>query len=145
MKQIFLFFLIAFCFSFKLKAQDEITWLTRFDEANKLVIIDAKILPGWHLYGVHLDENLGPIPTRFNFSPSKSYNLNGELKSSKELVVYDVNFGVDLPIFEKEAHFTQAISLNQDSDLQIEVTYMLCNDERCLPPTTKTLALKVKK
>jgi len=89
---------------------------------------------GWHYYATKLENNEGPLPSWFQFKNEGVYETVGELNEPKPHKAYDPNFAMEL-LFHDNATFTQRIKLSGD-DSQAEgiINYMVCNDEKCLPP-----------
>ncbi len=107
------------------------------------VIMTATIDDGWHLYsqkkfGGEFD---GPIATEFvyNHTP-ETYKLAGPTKEPTIEPVFDPVFELDVIYFGEQATFTQAIDVINPTNLKIkvEIYYSVCDDEKCLPPDTKT-------
>jgi thiol:disulfide interchange protein DsbD len=106
-----------------------------------LVVISAKIDQGWHLPSqteLKEDEN-GPIPTEFNFEydPDVLEEI-GSTQEPKGITKFDDIFKTDLTYFENEATFKQEFKVNADQgSLDLEILFMICNDEMCLPQDQK--------
>lgn len=113
------------------------------DEAE--IIFEAKIDKGWHLYSQDIPEG-GPIPTEFRFEPSTSYQLIGKVTEPKAIKEFDKNFDMTLKYFEKSAIFRQKIKIlnAKDFKLNCSVEFMVCDDEKCLPPEEVDFVLQVK-
>ena len=64
----------------------------------------------------------------------------------KPIVHYDPNFGMDLSYFDNKAVFIQKLETKSVKDFLIEgtITYMTCDDERCLPPEDFDFVLPIK-
>lgn len=94
----------------------------------------ATIEPGWHLYGLHLEED-GPLPTEFSFLENEFLEFTGEMQEPTPIVKYDPNFDQDLPFFEDSVRFTQRIKAKQyPLDIRGEVSFMSCDEKQCTPP-----------
>lgn len=102
------------------------------------IVMKAIIEDKWHLYSQRSYGDLGPYPTEFTFTDAgKTYDLVGKVQESPTKDVFDKVFQMDISFYEKEATFTQKIKL-KDTNTKIinaEVVYMVCDDEKCLPPT----------
>src|SRR5690554_1561903 len=96
----------------------------------------ATIDKGWHLYSQELPSDDGPIATEFTFPEGESYELIGNVKEPKPVTEYDPNFDMDLNFFKKSVTFTQKIKSRtpKSFDLTAEVYFMVCDEEKCLPP-----------
>lgn len=99
----------------------------------------AKLDKGWHIYSQTLnnDDGLGPVPTLFSFKNKDSnYTLEGKTLESKSKEVYEAAFDMKVNYFENNAVFKQKIKVLNKSlkTITSQVEFMVCDDERCLPP-----------
>jgi thiol:disulfide interchange protein DsbD len=138
---IFLFALFSSLLSF---AQQEVEWAFSFDNETDSVVVVAKIQPGWHLYSQHIDNELGPIPTSFSFKPNENYKLVGGVIEPKAIMEYDPNFEGELHFFKDEVSFKQKIELKKSTEIEGMVTYMVCNDVMCMPPSDVEFKITIK-
>src|SRR5690554_3338509 len=81
-KKVFLLCLLAFSFSFNLKAQvfDPVKWETKTEKISDTeydLISTATIDVGWHLYSQDVPEG-GPIATGFAYTINKDFELVGK-------------------------------------------------------------------
>lgn len=93
----------------------------------------AVIDKGWHLYTQDLPED-GPLPTEFTYG--ELILVGGTTTDAPVQSAYDENFEMTLTYYEDEATFEQIIETQDPSAIAASVTYMACNDEMCLAPTT---------
>ncbi|MDO6802099.1 cytochrome c biogenesis protein CcdA [Wenyingzhuangia sp. 1_MG-2023] len=141
------FKLITFFIVLSTQAQvfDPVSWKTSVaenQEGDLFLITTATIEEGWHLYSQHIEDG-GPIPTTFYY-PETIQKL-GETVEGEGIEVDDPNFGMRVKYFGKEVTFRQKIALlNSLSKIQASVEYMVCNDEKCLPPKEVDLIYDVK-
>jgi thiol:disulfide interchange protein DsbD len=120
------------------KIYDPIKWTyssQKINEKETDLIITAKIEKGWHLYSQFIEEG-GPIPTSFKFNSSPNYKLIAKVSESPKAVsAFDKNFGMDIAWHKDQVVFKQRISLiNPIETVSGVLEFMVCNDERCLPP-----------
>ena len=112
--------------SFESKAVNENT----FD-----LLFTAKMDPHWHIYSTTLSPDEGPVPTSFDFKLPAGVELVGKIKEPKPKKEYDKNFEMELLYFENKAVFTQRVKITSDvSKVSGELTYMVCDESKCLPP-----------
>ncbi len=128
---------------------DPIDWSYDVQELNddEAELRFTAVMEGdWHIYATDLPKDQGPIPTDFSFEKSGDFRLLGSLKSGKYITKYDPNFKMDLNFYEGKAVFRQKIKrvANKDFEVKGELTYMVCNDEMCLPPEYLPFEFKVK-
>ena len=130
---------------------DPVSWNVTVNPASDdtyEVEMRATIESGWHLYSQTQfgEEFEGPIPTEILFNATDStYRLIGNTKEPQVAPVFDPVFEMDVVFFEDEAVFSQQIELIDASltELTVEIYYTVCDDEKCLPPDTKTFDLNL--
>lgn len=116
------------------------------DDNTVDLLFTAKLDPHWHIYSTTLSPDEGPIPTTFDFKVKKGAELVGAVIEPKPIKFYDKNFEMDLFYFEGTVTFTQRVKLNGDqATVGGELAYMLCDDEKCLPPDYKDFSFDLKK
>lgn len=150
MKKLLAITLLLFAFSSSLKAQiyDPITWETSVEKISDSefdLIIKAVLEDKWHLYSQIIPDD-GPIPTSFSFVPDKeSYQLSGKTLEGEGHEGFDQVFEMNIKYFENEAVFKQRVILLTDAEIEIkgEVSFMVCDDQNCLPPTEEPLSFKL--
>jgi hypothetical protein len=132
-------------FSSKAEAQSRVSWSFEYDQKAGLLKLNAELADGWHLYSQHIANDIGPVPTTFQFDPNKSYKLIGKVDEPKPIQEYDDNFEALLDYFEHQVEFTQRISVRSSTVLTGTVTYMACNSTQCLPPTDEHFTIQLNK
>lgn len=106
---------------------------TNGDEAT--LMFTATIEKGWHVYATKLESDMGPIPTAFEFLSLEGAALDGEIVEPKPHKEYDPNFEMELSWFETKVTFKQKVKLtNPKAMVKGELTYMVCDATKCLPP-----------
>jgi thiol:disulfide interchange protein DsbD len=138
------FILLIFPFiSYSIGAQNHVQWEVAFDDKQSEIVIKANIDPTWHLYSIHANESLGPVPTLFTFSKTRGARYRGKIRETQAIDAFDPNFGANIPYHEKQAEFRQKVKVRKRvKELQFTVLYMVCDDEQCLPPIEITLNIK---
>jgi thiol:disulfide interchange protein DsbD len=119
-------------------------------EAKKIgpvynVIITATVDKHWHIYSQNTGKN-GPVPTTITFKTNPLVTLVGKVKEAGKLEkIYDKNFQTDVLFYSNKVVFTQAVKVKAGIKTNISgtVEYMVCDDEKCLPPTKKTFDIKL--
>lgn len=130
---------------------DPVDWSFKVEQngADVTFIATATIEDKWHLYSQFLPDNgMGPVPTSFTFEGKEKglYELVGKAKESKTETHYDPNFDMDLTFFADKAVFRQKIKVKSSSDFELKgfVDFMVCDDQKCLPPDYEEFTLKIK-
>ena len=125
-----------------------VSWSTevrQIEDEQYELLIHAKIDKGWHLYSQELPSDDGPIATEFTFPEGSNYTLQGDVKEPEAITEYDPNFDMDLNYFKDQVTFTQIIvsTSNAPINLTAEVYFMVCDEEKCLPPEYVDLVFQV--
>lgn len=124
-------------------AQDEVNWSFDFDNQTNELVFTAELKEHWHLYSQFIDENLGPIPTTFEFEENEFYHRTGDVKEMNVKTIMDENFGGELDILEGKVVFSQGIVHQAPTNIKGSILYMLCDDKGCLPPDVIDFNIKV--
>ncbi len=95
------------------------------------LVMTASLDKGWYIYSQDLDDG-GPIPTAFEFEEG---NLVGEVREEGDLIEkYDELFAMNLRKYSNEVSFVATVKGSAGDDVSGYLTFMTCDDERCLPP-----------
>lgn len=125
-----------------------VKWRTSVEKIAKseyLLKAEAKIEPGWHLYGQYIEPG-GPSPTTFTFkNEKKNFELIGKTTEGIGHEEEDLIFKMRVKSFEDKALFTQKIKFNSENRASIsaEVEFMVCNESNCLPPSLEELSFEI--
>lgn len=96
----------------------------------------ANMDEGWSIYSQHTSDD-GPVPTAFEFE-SENFNAIGDVQETgKKKEGLDPLFDVNVIKFVKgPVVFTQKVKVTDYSKpVSGYLTFMTCDDQRCLPPT----------
>lgn len=142
-------FLLFLCSVFSLTAQihEPVKWrfeLKGVSETEAEIWLKASIESPWHMYALTLPEG-GPVPTTITFESVTGAKLTGSVESSSKVqTAYDKSFDMELSWYTDEVLFVQKLALEgaiEDVSIEGEVSYMVCNDENCLPPTQEPFSI----
>ena len=128
--------------------KDPVTWSysAKKKTANTYdIVITATVARPWHIYSTTSPKGAG-MPTKITLKKNPLVTLTGGVKEKGKLEKqYDENFEMDVKYFSEKVEFTQTITLKGKAKTNITgtVEYMVCNDERCLPPATKSFDIKL--
>ncbi|HPH84381.1 MAG TPA: protein-disulfide reductase DsbD family protein [Ferruginibacter sp.] len=98
----------------------------------------------WHIYAQDAGE--GPEPTSFSFSKNPLVKLDGKVAENGKLEkTYDPNFKSTLKYYSNKVDFVQKITLKSAATTVVKgtVSYMVCDDHKCLPPKEIPFSIKV--
>jgi thiol:disulfide interchange protein DsbD len=115
------------------------------DSCEAILIFKAKTNDKFHIYSQFLSSNDGPIPTSFTFNASKEYERLGKVAEGHAEEVFDQQFQMKVKYFHGETEFKQKIKIKSKSKFNITgyLTYMACDDEKCLPPTDVDFSFEI--
>lgn len=138
-KMIILFCSIAFVLNANAQRLNPVKWT--FEAVKKSakqyeIQITAAIESPWHIYSQFVKG--GPVPTSISFKANPLLQVKGVAKEIGKIEKkFDKNFNAEIAYFSNKVQFAQLVNLKVASKTKIagEVEYMVCNDERCLPPT----------
>ena len=100
------------------------------------ITFSASIDAPWHMYSQFVKK--GPVPTSVQIKKNPLVQFKGAVKEIGTLEKkFDKNFNADIAYFSNKVQFVQSVTLKVASKTKLtgEIEYMVCNDERCLPPT----------
>ncbi|HMP28318.1 MAG TPA: cytochrome c biogenesis protein CcdA [Saprospiraceae bacterium] len=102
------------------------------------LIFTAIIDKGWNTYSMYTEDN-GPVPTAIEYEEKKGITLKGKaVEYGEKKAGMDDLFGVNVIKFYASKPYTikQRIVVNDPKQpLKGYLTYMVCDDAQCLPPT----------
>ncbi|WP_340201968.1 protein-disulfide reductase DsbD family protein [Ascidiimonas sp. W6] len=131
-------FLISVICTFFGYAQDPINWTSsveKISDTEFILVFQAEIENGWHLYSIKEPKDLGPIPTSINFeNKNNDFEVLGGPTESETITEFDKVFETELSFFDKKAIFKQRIQILNKATNQIKawVEYQACDDEVCI-------------
>ena len=142
MKKFYLLFLLS-VFALALNAQSakQVQWAyTSKKIADKVyeVHMTATIGSNYHMYAQNAGVE-GPLPTVFKFVTNPLIGLDGKVKEDGKLIKKrEEVWGGNVQYYENTVDFVQTVKLkaNVKTNLAGSVEFIVCNESRCLPPST---------
>lgn len=110
------------------------------ESVNDTIIVKANVKEGWRIYASDLDPSIGPVPTTF-YSKSDSCST-GQWIEPKSKEKFDETFQAQVSYWSGDLIFKNYSECKTDQTFIIDVEYMACNHETCLPPEVITLKSK---
>lgn len=105
----------------------------------------ATIASKWHIYAQDIPEG-GAVPTSFSFDKNPLIKTDGKVTEvGKQEKSYNKDFKMVLKYYSNKVDFVQKIKLKTaiSTVAKGKLTFMVCNDEKCLPPKDLTFAIKI--
>ncbi len=148
MKKIF-FALLIMIFALQSQAQKlaPVKWTyqaVKTGDKQYNIIITAIVDAPWHIYSQFVKK--GPVPTTVQFAKNPLVLLKGTTKEVGQLEKkFDKNFDAVIGSFGGKVQFIQAVTLKVATKTKLNGTieFMVCNEERCLPPTKQSFEVDI--
>lgn len=145
-----LFILVFFIASFAAQAQSEslVKWsFCAHKKSDKLyeVVATATLPKTWHIYSQATPKG-GPVATKISYKTNPLVVIDGVAKETGSLkTTHDPVFDVDVKYYNDKVDFVQVVKLKTPATTSLSgtVEYMICNDEKCLPPTKQAFDIKL--
>ena len=134
---VFLFLFLPFlCFG---QMPSPVSWtfdIDHIDEETVELIFQADIDEGWNVYSQFIDEG-GPFPTTITYETKAVETLGEASEEGYKKEGMDPIFEMNVIKFLSKEPYTIRQKIKRGSLSKVEgyLTYMTCDDERCLPPT----------
>jgi len=104
----------------------------------------AMVDGNWHLYAQDAGQDL--LSMTFDFMANPLVKLYGKVKESGELKkVYNPNLQLTLMFYDKKVDFIQTVKTKSTVSTLVNgsVTYVVCNDQKCLPAKKIPISIKI--
>ncbi len=112
------------------------------------LVFTADIQLPWHMYDLGPYEG-GPNPTTFTFTENPAVELLGEMQQLNQPTrVFDPMFEMEIGYFSGVAQFARSVRLknpDEGTTLHVNVEWMVCDDQSCLPPADQDFTLTLGK
>ncbi len=146
----YLFSLSLLFLSMLVNAQnfDPVQWtysLTEIGDSEYMLEFEAAIDEGWTVYSQYNSDE-GPVPTSINFESDGVSKIGDSEELGHRKSVMDNIFGIEVTKFLSDEPFIirQRLGLEKgQSMITGYLTYMTCDDEKCLPPTDVEFSFNV--
>ncbi len=116
------------------------------DSSTYELHIKMQLTADWHIYSQNATEGVGAFPTKIAFKKNPLVIVNGKAKEVGKLIVkHEEVLDTDLKYFEGKVDFVQTVKLKNNAKTTVNGTiqFMICNEERCLPPETVSFSVIV--
>lgn len=145
----FIVLLSLLLFNVNAQIENPVKWsYTAIKIADKMyeIHLTASLDNKWHIYSQNAGE--GPEPTTVIFEKNPLIKLDGKVKEQGKLEKeYDKNFKSELRFFSNKVDFVQKVKFKSPTTTIIKgsISYMVCNDKKCLPPKSVPFSIKIDK
>ena len=109
------------------------------------VHLTALVNGDFHIYAQNVGVE-GPIPTSFTFTKNPLLLLDGKVKEVGKVVKKNEEvWGGVVNYYERSVDFVQTVKVkgSAKTNLAGKVEYMVCDNEKCLPPAETTFSVAI--
>ena len=108
------------------------------------VVLTAVVNGNWHIYSQNVGVD-GPIPTAFTFTKNPLLAFDGAVKENGKLIKKNEEvWGGEVRYYENKVEFVQRVKIKGGkTNLAGKVEYMVCNEEKCLPPAETSFSVAI--
>lgn len=149
MKHLYLFiFLLVVSFISYAQSSKQVQWAyaaKKIGDKTYELHITATIGENYHMYAQDAGVE-GPLPTTFKFTGNPLAAPDGKVKEVGKVVKkFESAWNGSVNYYEKTVDFIQVVKLkgNIKTNVGGSVEFMVCNDNRCLPPSTVEFKVNV--
>ena len=115
-----------------------VTWTfsTEVADGKTFLVFDADIDDGWYVYSQFLESDDGPNATTIEYdTPGAARLVGASAERGGRKAGYDELFGMNVVKFERDFVIRQEVEFAGADPVLGYLTFMTCDDEKCLPPT----------
>jgi thiol:disulfide interchange protein DsbD len=105
----------------------------------------ATIEPGWAVYSQYLESEDGPVATSITYDNPELKFLGKAIESGHRKEGFDALFDMNVIKFTDEFLISQNVEIAAGETIKGYLTFMTCDDTKCLPPADFDFELKVPK
>lgn len=107
--------------------------------------INGTIDEGWHTYSQFLTGFDGPLPTMITFEESDDFELVGDIVEENTHTYFDSVWDCEIIEFTDNAIFKASLkrASMEAFTLNGTISFMVCENGQCLPPTDQTFEIKI--
>lgn len=108
------------------------------------VHLTATVGNSWHIYSQNVGVD-GPIPTKFEFTKNPLVTVDGKVNEVGKMVSKNEEvWGGVVKYYENKVDFVVKVKIKGGkTKLAGKVEYMVCNEEKCLPPAETEFAVAI--
>ena len=137
---------LAFAATMQAQIKNPVKWTFTSKKISDKVYelhIKATIDPGWHIYTVDHNADIG-VATTVSIDKNPLSVLTGKIAvNGKPVTIKDPTTGENVKFYEGNVDLVQVITLKAPVKTNItgEVEFMSCDDKQCLPPASKQFSI----
>jgi len=108
------------------------------------LIVHCKLPAGWHIYSLKPGGDGSLLSPSFTFDKNTKVTLHGEVKEVGKLISEVLVPGdPKANMFKGKVDYVQKATITGNTKITGTYSYQICNDQMCLPPSTKPMSFEV--
>ena len=109
------------------------------------VFFHLKLKEGWHIWSLHPGGDNMQVSPEFVFDKNPVVKIKGKV-SERGSAITEVMDGVEgkVTFFRNKVDYVQVLTIDENTMLNGNYTYQVCDDHMCLPPKTVSFAIEIK-
>lgn len=142
----FLFFTLFPAKEVNAQGKNPVKWSWEAGEKEGEIIFTATIDKGWYIYSQNIGDG-GPVPTEFVIEESDGFELQGKIVEEGEMIEkHSKMFDMLIKKYANKVVFRGQGKLTKpEASIKGYLTYMTCDDSKCLPPDDVDFSFNLKK
>lgn len=104
-------------------------------DGKDYLVFKADIDDGWYVYSQYLKSEDGPIKTEITYDNPPSKLVGKAVESGDKVEGFDSVFKMDVTKYKKKLTIKQQVIFDGNKPAVGYLTFMTCNNEKCLNPT----------
>jgi thiol:disulfide interchange protein DsbD len=140
--------LALFAWAAMAQSNKEVNWVfssKKIADKTYEVRLTAHVNGDWHIYAQNVGVD-GPVPTTFTFTKNPLLSLDGKVKEVGKVIKKNEEvWGGTVHYYEKSVDFVQVVKVRGSAKTKLagKVEFMVCNDEKCLPPAEVPFSIQI--
>lgn len=129
------------------KVKDVIQWSSKVSKTSDSTIkatLTATIKSGWHIYTANPGGDGTMIPTQVKFDKNAKLKPIGKIQIDGKSITEEIKeLEYSINYYKNKVSYSQDYLVLDNTEASASASFQICNDEKCLEPTTEKFALKV--
>lgn len=126
--------------------KDPTTWtyeVKKKSEGKYELIFHLKLKEHWHIWSFNPGGDGSQLPPTFNFKKNPAVKLVGKVKENGTIKSENIEAVGLVHYFLNKVDYVQQVEIQSNTKATGNLTYQVCDESMCLPPTTKPFSFDI--
>jgi thiol:disulfide interchange protein len=126
--------------------KDPTSWtyeVKKKSEGKYDLIFHLKLKEHWHIWSFNPGGDGSQLPPTFNFKKNPSVKLIGKVKENGTIKSETIEVVGLVHYFLNKVNYVQQVEILSNTKATGNLTYQVCDESMCLPPTTKSFSFEI--